>query len=121
MFLLMIPHPPRSTRPYTLFPYTQLFQSADLGDRLAARHRRQVRLRNGLLEQGKIAEIERLPAAVHRPVGTRKLILFVARLDQLLDAGDQRAAAAVEIALAAKLHGRQHGSETGRESGWQKG
>src|SRR3546814_7227177 len=103
MFLLMIPHPPRSTRPYTLFPYTQLFQSADLADRLAARHRRQVRLRNGLLEQGKIAEIERLPAAVHRPVGTRKLILFVARLDQLLDAGDQRPAAAVETEMAAKL------------------
>src|SRR3546814_995266 len=49
------------------------------------------------------ATLFRSPAAVHRPVGTRKLILFVARLDQLLDAGDQRPAAAVEIEMAAKL------------------
>src|SRR3546814_21191312 len=31
IFVLMIPRPPRSTRTDTLFPYTTLFRSSDLG------------------------------------------------------------------------------------------
>src|SRR3546814_19851666 len=61
---------------------------AALADRLAAPLRRTFRFRHGLLEQGTISEIERLPAAVHRPVATLTLLLFVSALAQLPTARD---------------------------------
>src|SRR3546814_17939400 len=51
-FCLMMRRPPRSTRTYTLFPYTTLFRSVDSRRGIAARLSALGRLVGGLIRRG---------------------------------------------------------------------
>src|SRR3546814_15291033 len=57
LFFLMIRLPPRSTRTYTLFPYTTLFRSARL--RAALRIEYRLRVRRRLLDAGSARDARR--------------------------------------------------------------
>src|SRR3546814_13243873 len=58
-FFLMIRRPPRSTRTDTLFPYTTLFRSAEIGDLADRLHHHARDLAVGVEREGHIGGLDR--------------------------------------------------------------
>src|SRR3546814_4905311 len=114
----MIRRPPRSTRTYTLFPYTTLFRSAlvDLDARDHAvvghvfreRHAVLRRLADGLVEQDRAADVLRQVGRVQQQLAVGAAVLLVVLDPDAVEALGDGAGGFVDgdDALARRDHGQ---------------